>query len=66
MMQMKLETLDEFLEEPIIPKVYRDLVSIFTLSNANSLPIHQDKDYAIKLDVWKTFFLGLLYNFSGH
>ncbi len=36
-MQVQLETLNEFLEEPTIPNVYKDLANVFLPSNANSL-----------------------------
>ncbi len=47
--QVQLETLDESLEEPIISKVYKDLTNVFLLSNASSLPSHQDEDHEIEL-----------------
>ena len=34
-MQRQLETLDESLEEPTIPKAYRDVANVFSPSNAN-------------------------------
>ncbi len=52
-MKMQLETLDDFLKEPTIHKVYRDLAKIFLLSNANSLPPHRDEDHAIGLEPGK-------------
>ncbi len=60
-MQVQLETLDECLEKPTIPMVYRDLANVFPLSNANSLPPHQDEDHAIKLKFGKTPPFGPLY-----
>ena len=39
-MQVQLEKLDESLEEPTIPKAYRDLANLFSQSNANCLPPH--------------------------
>ncbi len=46
-MQVQLETLDESLKEPTIPKAYRDLAVVFSPSDANSLPINRDEDHAI-------------------
>ena len=43
-MQVQLDTLDEFLDEPTIPQAYRDLVNVFSLSHANSLPPHRDEE----------------------
>ena len=40
MMQVQLETLDKYLEEPTIPKAYRDLANVLLPSNANFLPSH--------------------------
>ena len=60
-MQVQLETLDECLEKPTIPMVYRVLTNVFPLSNANSLPPHQDEDHAIKLKFGKTPPFGPLY-----
>ncbi len=61
-MQVQLEKLDESLEEPTIPKVYKDLANVFLPSNVTSLPPYQDKDHAIKLDTEKTPPFGPLYN----
>ncbi len=63
---MQLETVDESLEEPTIPKAYRDLAKIFSASNANSLPPHRDEDHAIELKPEKTPPFGLLYNLSQY
>ena len=65
-MQVQLETLDESLEEPTIPKVYRDLADVFSPSNANSLPPHRDEDHAIELEPGKTPPFGPLYNLSEY
>ena len=66
MIQVQLETLDESLEEPIIPKAYRDLADVFSPSNANSLPPHRDEDHAIELEPGKTPPFGPLYNLSEY
>ncbi len=63
---MKLETLDESLEESTIPKVYTDLANVFSPSNANSLLLHQDEDHAIKLEPEKTPPFGPFYNLSEY
>ena len=65
-MQVQLETLDESLEEPTIPKAYRDLADVFSPSNANSLPPHRDEDHAIELEPGKTPPFGPLYNLSEY
>ncbi len=65
-MQVQLETLDESLEEPTIPKAYRDLANVFSPSNANSLPTHQDEDHAIELGPGKTPLFCPLYNLSEY
>ncbi len=65
-MQVQLGTLDESLEEPTIPKAYRDLANIFSPSNANSLPPHRDEDHAIELEPGKTPPFGPLYNLSEY
>ncbi len=65
-MLVQLEMLNESLEEPTIPKAYRDLTNAFLLSNANSLPPHWDKDDAIELEPGKTTPFGLLYNLSEY
>ena len=65
-MQVQLETLDESLEEPTIPKAYRDLADVFSPSNANSLPPHRDEDHAIELEPEKTPPFGPLYNLSEY
>ncbi len=65
-MQVQLQTLDESLEEPSIPKAYRDLANVFPTSNANSLPTHRDESQAIELEPGKTLPFGLLYNISGY
>ena len=65
-MQVQLETLDEPLEEPTIPKAYRDLADVFSPSNANSLPPHRDEDHAIELEPEKTALFGPLYNLSEY
>ena len=41
-MQVKLETLDESLEEPTILKAYKDRANIFLPPNTNFLPPHLD------------------------
>ncbi len=64
--QMQLETLDEFLKEPTIAKAYRDLVDVFSPSNANVLTPHRDEDHAIELEPGKTPPFGLLYNLSDY
>ncbi len=65
-MQVQFGTLDEFLEEPTIPKAYRDLANVFLPSNANSLPPHRDEDHAIELKAGKTAPFSLLYNLSEY
>ncbi len=65
-MQVQRETLDLSLEEPTIPKVYKDLANVFSPSNANFLPTHRDEDHAIKLELGKTPLFGLLYNLSEY
>ncbi len=45
---MKLEILDEFLENPTILKVYRDLKSVFLQLKASFLSQHWNDDYAIE------------------
>ena len=65
-MQVQLETLNESLEEPTIPKAYRDLADVFSPSNANSLPPHRDEDHAIELEPGKTPPFGPLYNLSEY
>ncbi len=64
--QVQLETLDESLKKPIIPKEYRDLVNVCSPSNANSLPTHQDENHAIELEPGKTPLFGLFYNLSEY
>ncbi len=61
-MQVQLETLDEPLEEPTIPKAYRDLANIFSSSNANSLSSHPEEDYEIDLEFGKRPPFGPFYN----
>ncbi len=61
-MQVQLERLDETLEEPTIPKAYRDLANIFSSSNANSLSLHPEEDYEIDLESEKTPPFGPFYN----
>ena len=63
-MQVQLETLDEFLEEQTILKAYIDLANVFLPSNANSLPPHRDGDHAIELEPGKTPLFSPLYNLS--
>ncbi len=63
---MQLETLDESLEEPTIPKAYRDLANVFSPSNANFLPQHRDEDHTIELEPGKTPLLRLYYNLSDY
>ncbi len=63
---MQLETLDESLEEPTIPKAYRNLATVFSPSNANSPPPHRDEDHAIELEPGKIPLFGLLYNLSEY
>ena len=63
-MQVQLETLDESLEEPTIPKAYRDRANVFSPSYANSLPPHPDEDHAIELEFGKTPLFGPLYYLS--
>ncbi len=65
-MQVQLEMLDESLEEPTIPKAYRNLADNFSPFNANSLPPHRDEDHAIELEPGKTLLLGPLYNLSEY
>ncbi len=65
-MQVQLGTFDESLEKPTIHKAYRDLVKVFSSSNANSLPSHRDENHAIELEPGKTSQFGLLYNLSGY
>ncbi len=65
-MQVQLETLDESLEEPTIPKEYRDLGNVFSPFNANSLPPHWDEDHAIELEPGKTPPFGQFYNLSEY
>ena len=65
-MQVQLETLDESLEEPTVPKAYRDLANVFSPSNANSPPSHQDEDHTIELDTGKTPLFSPLYNLSEY
>ncbi len=65
-MQVQLETLDEPLEEPTIPKAYRDLADVFSQSNANSLPPHLNEDHAIELEPGKTPPFRPLYNLSEY
>ncbi len=65
-MQRQLETLDESLEEPTIPKAYRDLADVFSPFNANPLPPHWDEDHAIELEPGKTPPFGPLYNLSEY
>ena len=64
--QVQLETLDEFLEEPTIPKGYRDLANVFLVLNANFLPPNYDKHHAIELEPGKKPSLGPLYNLSEY
>ncbi len=65
-MQVQLGTLDESLEEPTIPKAYRDLADFFSPSNSNSLPPHRDEDHTVDLEPGKTPSFGLLYNLSEY
>ncbi len=65
-MQVQLEALDESLEEPTIPKAYRDLADVFSPSNANLLPPHRDEDHAIELELGKIPPFGPLYNLSEY
>ncbi len=65
-MQVQLETLDESLEEPTIPKEYKDLANIFSLSNANSLPLHRVEDHAIEVERGKTSPFDPIYNLSEY
>ncbi len=65
-MQVQLETLNESLEERTIPKAYRGLANVFSLSNANTLPPHQDEDHAIELEPGKTLPFDPLYNLSEY
>ena len=65
-MQVQLETLDESLEEPTIPKAYRDLANVLLPSNANFLPSHRDEHHAIELDTGKTPPFSPLYNLSEY
>ncbi len=58
--------LDKSLEEPTIPKAYKDLANVFSPSNANFLPTHQDEDHAIELELGKTPPFGSLYNLSEY
>ncbi len=63
-MQVQLETLNESSEEPSIPKAYKDLANVFSLSNANSIPPHRDEDHAIELEPGKTPLFSPIYNLS--
>ena len=65
-MHVQLETLHESLEEPTIPKVYRDLTNVFSLSYANSLPSYRDENHAIELEPGKTLPFGPLYTLSEY
>ena len=62
----ELETLDESLEEPTIPKAYRDLANVILPSNANFLPSYRDEDHAIELKPGKTPPFVPLYNLSEY
>ncbi len=64
--QVQLKTSDKSLKGFIIPKVYRNLRSILSQSNANSLSLHQDKGHAIELELGKTSPFGLFYNLSEY
>ena len=64
--QVQIETLNEFLEEPTISKVYRDLAYVFPPSNADFLPTHLDEDHAIELEPEKIPLFGLFYNLSEY
>ena len=50
-MQVQLEKLDEFLEEPTITKAYRGLANVFSPSNANSLLQYQDENHTIDIQL---------------
>ncbi len=63
---MQLETLDESLKEPTIPKAFRDLADVFSPSHANSPPPHRDEDHAIQLELEKISPFGPLYNLSEY
>ena len=65
-MQVQLDTLDESLEEPTIPKKYRNLANVFSPSNANSLPPHRDEDHTIELELGNTPPFCPLYNLSEY
>ncbi len=65
-MQVQLETFDESMEEPTIPKAYRDMENSFSLSNANSLPLYWDEDHVIELEPGETPRFDLLYNLSDY
>ncbi len=65
-MQVQLETLNEPLEEPTIPKEYRDLANVFLPSNANFPRPHRDEDHVIELEPGKTPPFGPLYNLSEY
>ncbi len=65
-MQVQFEDLDESLEEPTIPKAYRDLAKVFSPSNANSIRPHREKDHAIELEPGKTPLFDPLYNLSEY
>ncbi len=65
-MQVQLERLDESLEEPTIPKAYKNLVNVFSPSNASSLPPHRDEDHVIELEYGKTPPFSPLYNLSEY
>ncbi len=65
-MQVKLETLDESLEEPTILKAYIDLANVSSPSNANFLSSHRDEDHAMELEPGKTSLFSPLYNLSDY
>ena len=66
LMQVQVEMLDESLEDPTIPKVYRDPANVFLPSNANFLLPYRDEDHAIELEPGKTPPFGPLYNLSEY
>ncbi len=63
-MQVQLETLDESLEEPTIPKAYKDLANVFLPSNANFEPWQWNEENSIEMKNKKTPLFGPLYNLS--
>lgn len=63
MMQVWLETSNEALEDLMISKAYKNVKSIFSKSNVNTLSLHQDEDQAIELKTGKTPLFGYFFKF---